>query len=342
MSKIDSTLDLLRLAWINLAGSGGGRKGDLRTQRIAMSTHQGGSLTIRLTFEGGCRGILLDAPCADGLLSHATESIQLVPQPVEIDGQSEVMLHARCGQSRLNEVFALVATSIVGRLQGGHSVESSVIDAIGEFRELLRTVRARGLTLEEELGLFGELRVLERLSVENPHAVGCWCGPLGEPKDFRGPNGSVEVKTTRDREFSEVSISSLDQLATEDSGSHHLVAIAVELNDVSGRSIGEIVDSLIGCGVSGELLWPLLIAAGYDASAGSNSALRRFHVLEERTYRVDDGFPRLVRNSFGSAGLPLGVRSVRYAIDLSHAEQFRVNKLAERVLFEQFAGGMSE
>jgi hypothetical protein len=53
------------------------------------------------------------------------------------------------------------------------------------------------LTIERQLGLIGELIVLERMiSAEGPDAIEAWIGPLQEPHDFRVGNHEFEVKST--------------------------------------------------------------------------------------------------------------------------------------------------
>jgi hypothetical protein len=80
-------------------------------------------------------------------------------------------------------------------------VESmSVADAFSRELRAFQAIaeEATRLTLDRQVGLFGELLVLEQLIVSADHtAVGGWTGPLREPHDFRIGDIELEVKTTR-------------------------------------------------------------------------------------------------------------------------------------------------
>jgi len=56
------------------------------------------------------------------------------------------------------------------------------------------------LSIEKQIGLFGELFVLSRLlDIHGSSAINAWTGPLSEPHDFRIGDLQLEVKTTSRR-----------------------------------------------------------------------------------------------------------------------------------------------
>ena len=59
-----------------------------------------------------------------------------------------------------------------------------------------------------------------------------------------------------------------------------------------------------------------LAARGYTPADRQN-ACRRLRILSERLYRVDDGFPRIIRSTFEPNGIPSGILDVGYRIDLA-------------------------
>tara|TARA_A100000171_G_scaffold30037_1_gene28260 strand:+ start:4759 stop:5787 length:1029 start_codon:yes stop_codon:yes gene_type:complete len=330
----ESILETLRLGWIDLAGSGSGSGGGVRTQRVELRDVVG--VVVRLTLDQDCRGLLLDIPVTPSLKQHATRSVLIEERLLEIDSEPRSAMQLRCSQPRLNEVFALLATGIVARMCAGTRGADAVVGAIGEFRDLLRTDGDRLLKMEQELGLFGELVVLERLASTAPDAVRDWTGPLGERWDFKGPHGAIEVKTTRDRDFAAVAIASLDQLEPPKTAPLHLVSIAAELDSGSGRSVRSVIDAVLDTGVRGEELWPLLRAVGYDEDMHERGSGRRFTVLHEQVHRVCTGFPCLTRHDLVQGDVPSGVHDVAYRLNLSHASEFLLNEGQARKLFATF------
>ncbi|GAB5496045.1 MAG: hypothetical protein Phyf2KO_11250 [Phycisphaerales bacterium] len=333
----ESILETLRLGWIDLAGSGSGTGKGVRTQRVELRDVVG--VVVRLTLDEDCRGLILDIPVTPALKEHATNSVIIEDRLLEIDSEPRSAMQLRCSQPRLNEVFALLATGIVARMCGGTRGADAVVGAIGEFRDLLRTVGDRSLTMEQELGLFGELVVLERLASTAPDAVRDWTGPLGERWDFKGPHGAIEVKTTRDRDFAAVAIASLDQLEPPETVPLHLVSIAAELDSSSGRSVGSVVDAILAAGVQGEELWSLLRAVGYDEDMHARGSGRLFTVLHEQVHRVQNGFPCLTRHDLVHGDVPSGVHDVAYRLNLSHASEFLLTDGQARALFSTFHDG---
>jgi len=51
---------------------------------------------------------------------------------------------------------------------------------------------------------------------------------------------------------------------------------------------------------------------------------RRYRVLAESLYRVDESFPRITRNTFQPGDLPSGVVEVGYTIDLAACQRWLV------------------
>lgn len=96
----------------------------------------------------------------------------------------------------INRQFYLFATAVADRvLQLNQSPSEAVALELQCFTALLEEKSL--LSIERQLGLMGELIVLERMiSTDGPPAMGAWIGPLREPHDFRVMNYEFEVKST--------------------------------------------------------------------------------------------------------------------------------------------------
>ena len=174
------------------------------------------------------------------------------------------------------------------------------------------------LTLEEQIGLIGELSILERLadSLGDPvAALDSWQGPLHGIQDFVVGHGAIEVKATISTNGFPARISSLEQLDRSVRSPVVLAAVRLALQ-AGGRSLPDWVDHLratLGDGPAGLLLQDRLLHAGYLNSARA-AYTTAFSLVETRLHNIDDAFPCLAR----SAVSPAIVRAT-YHLDLDLA-----------------------
>lgn len=174
------------------------------------------------------------------------------------------------------------------------------------------------LSPEEELGLVGELQILNKLiacRVSPQSVVNSWVGPIRGLQDFAIGTGAIEVKST----LSEVSflakIGSLMQLDDTERSPIFVAGVRLKLES-TGVTLPEMVALIT------ETLHPdwdaentfaeKLIAAGFH-QAHSVRYGRRFQVVEIRILKVDSSFPRLTPSS-----VPAGIHSARYEINLDN------------------------
>jgi Putative PD-(D/E)XK family member, (DUF4420) len=140
------------------------------------------------------RRIGLHTPAEDAVVPPASPLADIDVQVVTVDGRRylEVSTSAR----RLFVEFYALLEELADRIQL-KSVEPAraLAETVANWKALLRP--AERLSEDEQLGLLGELWVLERLvRVLGPAAVSAWTGPLSEPHDFRLGEVEVEVKST--------------------------------------------------------------------------------------------------------------------------------------------------
>lgn len=225
------------------------------------------------------------------------------------------------------ELFFALCSDLVRALaaSGAETGLSAVAARLVQWVAFLRSGRERVLSREAIRGLFGELAFLEtRLAPAYgwSAAVEGWGGPMGMAQDFAVGGIAVETKAKLANARREVRISSEDQLVSK-AGSlflHVLTLTVAGENEEGGLSLAERVGH-IRIAVAGdrhvaEALEDRLLAAGYaDSSAYERE---RFSIVEEETFQVEEGFPRLIPGQ-----LPVGVRRVSYGIDLAACESFR-------------------
>ena len=245
------------------------------------------------------------------------------------DGSGErVVIRLTDGEQR--EVFHRFCVDLMEATRVARTAEEAVerfLARTWRWHRLLRSGRDGRLSDDEQKGLIGELRVIERCVLRitgASDAVEGWGGPLGSPKDFQYGLVGIEAKA-RSPQRSEVSISSLHQLDLTGASRLFLSVsdVAAALDDSTGAvTVTEVaarVRTVIdGMDTSATILFEeRLAAAGFDWDDDYGD--RCWTIGEEALYEVADGFPKIVPSM-----VPPAVDNVRYTISLPACESFRV------------------
>ena len=211
------------------------------------------------------------------------------------------------------DLFTTMVHDIVHTLRTGAPPS---IEALLRRIHLWQDFMSRGsgalLGPEEEIGLFGELHVLELLLEHVPHPavlLEAWTGPAGGLHDFVFGSGAIEVKTTLSSEGFRATIASLEQLDPAVRSPLHVAAVRLAARQ-GGLTLPEQVARLRERFPSGGVFDIRLLQAGYLAGMAEHH-VRRFVVPEFRLIEVDGRFPHLTPRS-----VPAGILSARYTIEL--------------------------
>ncbi len=203
-----------------------------------------------------------------------------------------------------------------------------VLTKLLRWQRLLENRRSKELSLNEQVGLFGELLVLRDFFLDNldtEPAVLCWTGPLGDEQDFSYGHSLVEVKTTRASRDRKIKISSVDQLDSV-SGNITLVSQtlahtekekneALSLNKLA-NNLKEIIQP------SGtetvELFEMRLLMMGYETLPSYDKHF--FTLVTRKFFKVEDKFPRIC-----AADIPEGVTDVSYYLLVDNCMPWLIN-----------------
>jgi hypothetical protein len=183
-----------------------------------------------------------------------------------------------------------------------------------------------GLGEDKQLGLFGELYILESLisaGVSAVDAVVSWTGPHKSPQDFQIGGSSIEVKTSRQALPVNIQIASERQLDHASDGPMFLIHLAIEVrSDGSGETLPNRVSALRELVAfqsdAGMLLDDSMIAYGY-LDIHSARYTNAYNIRYMDCFEVSDTFPRIRERD-----LPEGVGDVSYLLSLSACEPYRV------------------
>jgi hypothetical protein len=224
-------------------------------------------------------------------------------------------------------LFGSIADDLAASIATGTRVEalSTLGDLLRRWIDFLRIAR-KGLSLEKQLGLWGELDTLRRAArdIGWAGALRAWVGPGRSAQDFHFGNWALEVKTTiHPRQV--VKIASLEQLDDRPWDALYLLHETVSLVDPGAsptlRSAVEAIRvELEAEGRTRSEFEGLLIAAGYHSVHEKKYHKRGIALESKSLYLVKEGFPRILRD-----GLHSSVIDAKYQLALNAAPSFQSN-----------------
>jgi hypothetical protein len=222
----------------------------------------------------------------------------------------------------VHEAFPLLA-DVSDRIQlEGQTFGPAVAAALRSFRDLLAGVSR--MSRHEEIGLFGELMVLEHLMSLLPEqeAVMAWRGWDDAEHDFDLGDADLEVKTTTS-ERRQHRISSATQLVPTTERDLWLSSLQVTLasehaSDAIGLTtlVRRVASRIVGDAVRSDFFARLTRARWTEATASAYSD--RFRLRSKPAhFPVDDAFPSITPAKLEKLGLGAEVVELTYMLDLS-------------------------
>ncbi len=216
------------------------------------------------------------------------------------------------------DLFEGLCRTLASALEHATDSASSLAVALAHIRrwKTFLSGRSQHLSAEEVRGLVAELTFLLELierKTSTTSAVESWLGPEKSHQDFIFGNTAVEIKSLSGTERSTVRISSEDQL---ESLNDELFLRIYRLSSLpyapNAQSLNEIVAAVQTRLTEMEAVEAFdrkLVAYSYAPLPDYDEP--RFVVSDMSSYRVGDGFPRLMRSQ-----LPIGIDRVAYEIRL--------------------------
>lgn len=228
------------------------------------------------------------------------------------DGTAESgrFLDIFCSDQRLYEQFDHVIMAVLEAIRGGGDGADLALVEVARWRRLFATLaRSLPLSLEEKVGLFAELTVLDALkSGMESFAPKWWTGPLRQPHDFELPARSIEVKAITDGS-DQVRINGLKQLDSVDGKTLSLVLARVTFS-YEGFTIGELLEQIVSGDPQEQSLRELAAKAGIY---GTSDDTDRMVISGFYHAEVDEMFPRITQAVLDTEA----IAKVSYSIDVS-------------------------
>lgn len=226
------------------------------------------------------------------------------------------------------DLFEGLCRTLLSALAVASDSASSLAVSLAHIKRWKTFLSGKGghLSGEEVRGLFAELIfLLEMLDRFSPvEAVEAWLGPERSHQDFIFGNTAVEVKSISGAERSVIRISSEDQLEALNEALFIRVYRLSNLPDaveaVSLNALVSRVQERIADAEAIEEFQRKLVVHRYAPLPEYDLPL--LVVSETMTFRVEEGFPRLIRSL-----LPNGVVKVCYDIQIEDIEPFHCDNI---------------
>ena len=276
------------------------------------------------------------APSSADVRLPNLRGVEVILSPVDVANTRTLVF--RLLETTQQDIFRTLCLDIVSATAKAATEQEAVGVALmrtWRWHHLLRGGGTARLSRQQQMGLLGELFVLERVllpSLGASDTVQAWRGPIGSPKDFEIGLVHVESKAHRAGATPKITITSENQL--DASGLDALFLHVLELNQATGHdegavSLTEVADRIMGqlyiqSPAAAQLFETRLLAAGLDPEDDYSD----FQWSEggANVYLVNDEFPRI---TWGE--LRTGVSDVRYSISLAECARFKtpVDALAD-------------
>ncbi len=250
--------------------------------------------------------------------------------PDEIDKDKSLILICLADNS-LSSIFAVLCDDL---FQTVSTIEQELVliqalqNRFVQWKELFIMAKGPGLTLDKQIGLFGELYLLKKLFLQTgllAEILSIWTGPETGIRDFEKNNSAIEVKTTHTHNHQKIRISSERQLDTALLQNLFLFHLSIEKRNSDENTLNTIVAEIYSIidhnKLLGNILKRKLISAGYFEHHQPIYQNMSFLIREEDFYKIEDNFPRIEEKD-----LLKGVGDVKYSIILtSETEHYRAN-----------------
>jgi hypothetical protein len=228
------------------------------------------------------------------------------------------------------DVYKVLAQDIYEHLKtAGTNTElvRILIAQLYRWQEFLKRHKTSRLSRSLITGLWGELWFFLSVllpKLEPDMAVAAWQGPGGSSQDFEFSGKAVEVKTTTSNPHEKLFISNLRQLEPTGLDDLYLHHQAVVIHRGAGQTLPSLISDIRQAlnSFPGALntFNEKVFNYGYIDSEADHYEEEGFTALHNGTYKVEEGFPRLIQDE-----IPDGVGDVKYSIVLNACHDFQVN-----------------
>ena len=236
---------------------------------------------------------------------------------------------------RFLDTFSKIAADVISCVQSlnKESEYTSIFCLrVNSWRNIFSRGAQQILTQEEQVGLFGELELLQAMineGIPTSDIIDAWKGADAEDKDFQFHNVGIEVKSSL-KQDKLVKISNIRQLDTTGFDAVYLYYYSFAKSNGGSNTlpaqIDEVRSMLVGSPYLEEFESKLLNTGYNDADKDNYKA--SYTLTYEEAYHVNVDFPRITKSMVMEA-----VLDASYVIDLNVCDDLviRYNSFMEKI-----------
>lgn len=255
-------------------------------------------------------------------------------------GENEIGVVLKLKSEDFLDVFASLVNDLLTTLSNVKD-DKQFIDTffgrLGIWKMFLDKSGSKGLGPDRRRGLFGELYLLKEmiLSFYGSDGIKFWSGPSGAMHDFEIGSFAIECKTMAGNKSQKVIISNERQLEDAGYDDLYLACIAITVRKNATPSLVTIVKEIEALLDSDPLnlvnFRNNLLRCGYSAVHEEVYRNEGYHIDELITYKVSEGFPRLLAED-----LMDGIGGLKYTVDLSACTDYKIKNEVLSSRLEKF------
>lgn len=227
------------------------------------------------------------------------------------------------------EIFLKLCNDLIDqveRIQKEETMITVIINRLKRWQKLLMNRASNQLSPEIQMGLFSELHSLFYHVSQHTtlkEAIHSWGGPDSDIQDFVFGERALEVKSHRSNRGEFVTISNPYQLYSVKKH-FNLIVYALSRTD-NGQTISDLVD-MIKTELEKEMLLREIDLLDYKTAQYGyfdmvhKFKLINFHIDKITSYELSETFPKV-----SIEDIPEGVTNLKYQIDLTKCEKYKVN-----------------
>ena len=227
------------------------------------------------------------------------------------------------------ELFLKLCNDLVEQVENVEKEETAlnvIVNRLRRWQKLLMNKAENQLSLEVQMGLFTELHSLLNyvsLCTSLREAIHSWGGPESDIQDFIFGERALEIKSHKATRGEFITVSSPYQLYSVKKH-FNLIVYALSTSE-QGQTISDIISTIKVKLRKNMLLNELELLDLKTAQYGYFDLIHKdnlinFHIDKITAYEVKDNFPKL-----NIEVIPVGVVNLKYQIDLTRCEEYKVN-----------------
>lgn len=233
---------------------------------------------------------------------------------------------AMSNNTELNSIFTSFAEDVIHvaqQISDRKHYTLEIIRRLKLWKAFFENTGGQGLSQEKQIGLFGELDILQRLITQfGPEAVQYWKGPDSAAQDFQLETSAIEVKSTINEYKTAVMISNIQQLDKDNRSNLYLCFMRYETFLEKGTTLPALVGRILQL-ISGtkwtDLFNEKLLGQGYFTQDAPK--YKAGYVSRNALYfDVTDTFPKIIRKT-----IPNGIIDVSYSVDLKQCSNYEIS-----------------